>query len=251
MCTEPSTPLTWQIKVLNVTLCIGLNYFLFLSTLSTWYYIIFVQPCKIPCSMQHGLLTPPTYTGSCKVAFLANQFWWEDSLNISDHLPDSWPELSPLIFADSCPGYQNYPVLTGLAVKLTNSLSSLIDFREIRPVWHFDTSNIEITYKFIFTVSDLIMPKPVYLLTVHEAHKEYNSLIDQIWAKYELLDSGECGSVGTPAFNAECSKLAHLMARMSKLCKHLNLPMSKELHRPPHFKHWSALNSKFICGRFS
>ena len=76
------------------------------------------------------------------------------------------------------------------------------------------------------------MPKPVSLMTVHEAHKEYNSLIDQIQAKYELLDSGECGSVGTPAFNAECSKLAHLMARMSKICKHLNLPMHKEIHRP-------------------
>ena len=37
------------------------------------------------------------------------------------------------------------------------------------------------------------MPKPVFLMTVHEAHKVYNSLIDQIWAKYELLDSGECG----------------------------------------------------------
>ena len=81
------------------------------------------------------------------------------------------------------------------------------------------------------------MPKPVYLMTVHEAHKEYNSLIDQIRAKYELLDSGECGSVGTPAFNAECSELANLMARMSELCKHLNLPIPKELHRPPHFKH--------------
>ena len=93
------------------------------------------------------------------------------------------------------------------------------------------------------------MPKPVYLMTVHEAHKEYNSLIDQIQAKYELLDSGECGSVGTPAFNAECSELAHLMARMSELCKHLNLPMPKELHRPPHFKHWSRLNSKlFLAG---
>ena len=51
------------------------------------------------------------------------------------------------------------------------------------------------------------MPKPVFLMTVHEAHKEYNSLIDQIRAKYELLDSGECESVGTPAFNAECSEL--------------------------------------------
>ena len=76
------------------------------------------------------------------------------------------------------------------------------------------------------------MPKPVSLMTVHEADQEYNSLIDQIRAKYELLDSGECGSVGTPAFNAECSELAHLMARMSELCKHLNLPMPKELQAP-------------------
>ena len=29
------------------------------------------------------------------------------------------------------------------------------------------------------------MPKPVFLMTVQEAHKEYNSLIDQIWAKYK------------------------------------------------------------------
>ena len=29
------------------------------------------------------------------------------------------------------------------------------------------------------------MPKPVYLLTVLEAHKEYNSLTDQIRAKYK------------------------------------------------------------------
>ena len=99
----------------------------------------------------------------------------------------------------------------------------------------FDNFDIEITQNLY--LSDLIMPKPVFLMTVHEAHKEYNSLIDQIQAKYELLDSGECGSVGTPAFNAECSELAHLMARMSELCKHLNLPIPKELHRPPHFKH--------------
>ena len=29
------------------------------------------------------------------------------------------------------------------------------------------------------------MPKPVYLLTVQEVHKEYSSLTDQIRAKYE------------------------------------------------------------------
>ena len=48
-----------------------------------------------------------------------------------------------------------------------------------------------------------VMPKPVYLLTVQEAHKEYNSLTDQIRAKYKQLDSGEFGSPGTPAIDAE------------------------------------------------
>ena len=66
------------------------------------------------------------------------------------------------------------------------------------------------------------MPKPVYLMTVHEAHNEYNSIIDQIRAKYELLDSGECGGVDTLAFKDESCELAHLMAYMSNLCKHLN-----------------------------
>ena len=119
---------------------------------------------------------------------------------------------------------------------MSNSFSSLVDFTEIRPVLASLTS---LTLKLlkIYILSDLILPKLVFLMTVHEAHKEYNSLIDQIQAKYKLLDSGECGSVGTPAFNAECSELAHLMAHMSELCKHLNLPMPKELHRPLHFKH--------------
>ena len=47
------------------------------------------------------------------------------------------------------------------------------------------------------------MPKPVFLMTVQEAHKEYNSLMDKIRAKYEQLDSGEFGSPGTQAFDAE------------------------------------------------
>ena len=47
------------------------------------------------------------------------------------------------------------------------------------------------------------MPKPVFLLTVQEAHKEYNFLTDQIWAKYEQLDSGKFRAVGTPVFNTE------------------------------------------------
>ena len=79
------------------------------------------------------------------------------------------------------------------------------------------------------------MPKLVYLLTVQEAHKEYNSLMDQIQAKYEQLDSGEFWSVGTPAFNA--CELANLLPHVSQLCQKLNLPPPKELYRPMFFKH--------------
>ena len=67
------------------------------------------------------------------------------------------------------------------------------------------------------------MPKPVYLLTMQEAHKKYNSLTDQIWAKYEQLDSGEFGAVGTLAFNVEACKFANLLAHISQLCQTLNL----------------------------
>ena len=67
-------------------------------------------------------------------------------------------------------------------------------------------------------IIESVMPKPVYLLTVQEAHKEYNSLMDQIWAKYEQLDNGEFGVVGTPAFNAEAYELANPFACVSQLC---------------------------------
>ena len=57
------------------------------------------------------------------------------------------------------------------------------------------------------------MPKPVYLLTVQEAHKEYHSLMDQIRAKYEQL--GEYAALDTPAFKAEACELTNLLARVS------------------------------------
>ena len=81
------------------------------------------------------------------------------------------------------------------------------------------------------------MPKPVFLMTVEQAHKEYNSLMDQIRAKYEQLDSGEFQSPGTPAFDAEACELANLLAHVSQLCQKLNLPTRKELYRPMFFKH--------------
>ena len=95
------------------------------------------------------------------------------------------------------------------------------------------------------------MPKPVSLLTVQEAHKEYSSLTDQIRAKYEQLDSGEFGSPGTPAFDAEASELAKLLARVSQLCQRLNLPMPKELYRPTLFKHWRDFSDQNYTGRQS
>ena len=71
------------------------------------------------------------------------------------------------------------------------------------------------------------MPKPVYLLTVQEAHKEYNSLMDQICAKYEQLNLSKFGAFGTPAFKAEACKLPNLLAHVSQLCQKLNLPPPK------------------------
>ena len=81
------------------------------------------------------------------------------------------------------------------------------------------------------------MPKPVYLMTLQEAHKEYNSLMDKIRAKFKQLDSGKFGSPGTLAFDAEACELAYLLAHMSKLCIKLNLPTPKELYRPMVFKY--------------
>ena len=71
------------------------------------------------------------------------------------------------------------------------------------------------------------MPKPVFLMTVQEAHKKYNSFMDQIRAKYKQLDSGEFGIVDTPAFKAEDFELANLLARVSQLCQKLILPTPK------------------------
>ena len=81
------------------------------------------------------------------------------------------------------------------------------------------------------------MPKPVFLMTVQEAQKEYNSLMDQIRAKYEQLYSGEFGTVDIPAFKAEACELANLLAHVSQLCQKLNLLTPKELFRPTFFKH--------------
>ena len=66
------------------------------------------------------------------------------------------------------------------------------------------------------------MPKQVYLMTVQEAHKEYNSLTDKIRAKYKQLDLGGFAAPGTPAFNTEACELVNLLARVSKQWRHFS-----------------------------
>ena len=44
-------------------------------------------------------------------------------------------------------------------------------------------------------------------------------MTNKIRAKYKQLDSGNFGSPGTPAFDAEACELANLLARVSELCK--------------------------------
>ena len=94
-----------------------------------------------------------------------------------------------------------------------------------------------------------VMPKPVYLLTVQEAHKEYNSLTDQIRAKYKQLDSGKYGTFGTPAFNAEACELANLFARVSHLCQKLSLPPPKELYSSHSSNTEDTFRIKITLGR--
>ena len=78
----------------------------------------------------------------------------------------------------------------------------------------FDPFDIQITLKLF---NQLIShAKTVFLMTVQEAHREYNSFTDQIGAKYEQLDPGEFGSPGTPAFDAEAYELANLLAHVSQ-----------------------------------
>ena len=84
------------------------------------------------------------------------------------------------------------------------------------------TNSIEITQ-----IRQSIMPKPVYLMNVQEAHK----------TKYKQLDSGEFGLPGTPAFDAEARELTNLLACVSQLYTKLNLLTPKDLYRPMFFKH--------------
>ena len=150
---------------------------------------VFDNDNEYPASMQQCSMHLSNHSDIPRIlqegAFPHSSFWWESFLNISNHWPTKWPKLICIFglydlvklfdLSQQHLGWHNYPILTSLAVSMSNSLSSLIYFTEIRPVV---TSPMSATLKLLtqnLYLSDLIMPKPVFLMTVQEAHKEYNS----------------------------------------------------------------------------
>ena len=190
--------------------------------------------------MQHAPLTPLTYPGCCKkLLFRISVFGGKISLifliidisvDLRSNLHIGLSDLvNPLIFVDSCPAWHNYP-LWGLLFQFHSWLCFF---------WHLQHWNyIQIVASMSILVNHL---------TVEQAHKEFNSLADKITAKYEQLDNGKLGIVGTPGFNAKSAKLACFFAHMSQLCYRLNLPMPTQLHRLPFLKYWRALFGSRLC----
>ena len=74
-------------------------------------------------------------------------------------------------------------------------------------------------------------------LTHDEAHAEFSKLTDLIAAKNEELPSGNFGEATGDKFITKIQELSPLYARMSQLCRQLNLPWPTNLWRPPYFKH--------------
>ena len=184
-----------------------------------------VAPYVVACSMQHAL-TVLTYQRSCKTCFHS--------------IPVFGGKVSLIILTiDLC---QQLSWMTqlhtfGASFPVSWSVGQLaLKFHWVKTCFFLACiDSVDITN--YIEIAQSIMPKPVYLLNVQEAHKEYNFLMDQIWAKYEQIDSGGFGAVGTPAFNAKVCELANLLACMSQLCQKLNLPSPKELYRLMFFKH--------------
>ena len=87
---------------------------------------------------------------------------------------------------------------------------------------------------------------PVFLMIVQEAHKEYNSLTDQIRAKYEQLDSGEYGSVDTSSFKAEACELQIYLLMWANFARNWTCWLQRN-YTGPHSssieEHLSDLNS--------
>ena len=109
----------------------------------------------------------------------------------------------------------------------------LLNFIETRHA-SFDTSDIRNHIE----ITQSAMPKPGYLLTCRRLTRSTTPWLIKYGPKYEQIDSGKYGAVGTQTFNAEACELANLLAHVSQLCQKMNLLTPKELYRPIFFKHW-------------
>ena len=202
-------------------------------------------------SMQHALSTPSTYPGSCKTYFLCIPVFGRKSflmfpiiylrVSLRSNLYICLSDLvNPLISADIYPGWHNYS-LWGLLFQFRSQLA--LKFHWVKTCLYYELLSTLLTLH----LNRSVMPKPVFLMTVQEAHKEYKSLTDQIRAKYKQLDSGKYGAVGTPAFNAEACELANLLAHVSQLCQKLKPATSKGIIQAHIFQALKMLfGSKFI-----
>ena len=74
-----------------------------------------------------------------------------------------------------------------------------------------------------------IMSTSVNQLTVEQAHNEFNSLVHEIAAISEQLDSSRFGPVGTPILNTKSAELASLFAQ---LCSHRSVRTTRLLSAP-------------------
>ena len=118
--------------------------------------------------------------------------------------------INSLFFANIYPGWHNYS-LWGLLFQFHGLLVSwLLNFIEYKTCLYQQLLSTLLTYKLHWNYLNQSCQNHSYLLTVQEAHKEYISFTDQIWAKYEQLDSGKYGAVCTLAFNAEACKLSNI-----------------------------------------
>ena len=146
-------------------------------------------------SMQHALVTPSTYPGSCinllfpHTSFGGKSFLIFVIIDLTVDLKliciiDLSDLVNSLIFSNSTPGWHNYS-LWGLLFQFHGQLA--LKFHWVKMCLYFELLLTLLTLHLNISV----MPKPVYLLTMQEAYKEYNSLTDLIWAKYEQLDSGK------------------------------------------------------------
>ena len=162
--------------------------------------------------MQHGPSTPPTYPGSCKTCFSPKP------VLIGQHPLWSLPTTVLDDLFSSLGGY--FEII---------SYSLLLNFILTTP------PTLQITLKLQCLISHA---KTSFLVNCTGGTQGVQLLTDQIRAKYEQLDSGEFGSPGSQAFDAEACELANLLARVNQLCQRLNLPMPQELYRPMLVKHW-------------